>query len=189
MADHEQSDTNPVMTETPPPDSLNQLSFRYVKHEDRLLLCIGTKGRKEFRIWITRRVATMLWPVLIKGMEHQVPAQAAPGPARKAVMAFQQEQASKQADFKRKYDSEGLEPVLESPLLPVNVRWGLRKNGSAILTFEGQDELAIPITLSPVLLHNFARVFSSAVNKVDWGVEFNLPTQLQTSDAPTGQIH
>lgn len=177
------------MPETPSPDSLRQLSFRYLKHEDRLLLCIGTANRREFRIWITRRVASLLWPVLIKGLESQVPAQAAPGPARTAMMAFQQEQAAKMADFSKKYDAEGLEPVLDAPMLPLNVRWSLRQNGSATLTFEGADDLAIPINLSPALLHNFSRVFADAIKKVEWGIDVQLPMQEAADQTPTGQVH
>lgn len=177
------------MAETPSPDSLRQLSFRYLKHEDRLLLCIGTTSQKEFRIWITRRVATLLWPVLIKGLESQVPAQAAAGPARVAVMAFQQEQAAKQADFSRKYNPDGLEQVLDAPMLPLNVRWSLRADGSATLTFEGEGGIAMPLRLSPALLHNFSRVFADAVNKVEWGVEFQPPIQLAADLPPPDQTH
>lgn len=190
------------MPETPPspetpqeatpklhPDGLRQLSFRYLKHEDRLLLCVGTVNKREFQIWITRRVATLLWPVLLKGLESQVPAQATDGPARTAVMAFQQEQAAQQADFSKKYDPEGLEQVLDAPMLPLNVRWALRKNGSATITFEGQGDVAMPLNLSPALLHNFARVFAGAVNKVEWGVEFQLPTPSADEQSPSGQVH
>jgi hypothetical protein len=177
------------MAETPSPDSLRQLSFRYLKHEDRLLLSIGTVNRREFQIWITRRVASLLWPVLIKGLESQVPAQAAPGPARTAMMAFQQEQAAKQADFSKKYDAEGMDQVLDAPMLPLNVRWNLRKNGGATLTFESKDDLAIPINLSPSLLHNFSRVFSDAIKKDDGGLDVQLPMQDADDQAPTGQVH
>lgn len=182
-------ETPPETPDTERPDSLRQLSFRYLKHEDRLLLCIGTRKQKEFRIWITRRVATLLWPILIKGLESQVPAQAAAGPARSAVMAFQQEQAAKLADFSKKYDPEGLEQVQDTPMLPLNVRWTLRKNGSATLTFEGEGGVAMPLSLSPALLHNFSRVFADAVNKIEWGVDFELPTQEEADQAPPGQVH
>ncbi|MEM7443717.1 MAG: hypothetical protein AAF414_10355 [Pseudomonadota bacterium] len=181
------------MADVPGPNTLRQLSFRYLKHEDRLLLCVGTKSQQEFRIWITRRVATLLWPVLMKGLESQVPANATDQTARTAIMAFQQEQAAKHADFTGKYKAQGLEPVVDAPILPLNVRWTLRKNGTATIVFEGKGDeeknIAMPLTLSPALLYNFCKVFADAVGKVEWGLDFQLPAQEAAEQTPSGQVH
>src|SRR5690606_35065439 len=59
--------------------ALQQVNIRYELEQDRLLLRVRTRTGAEYRLWLTRRYAALLWQVLQERIDkagglHQVAA-------------------------------------------------------------------------------------------------------------------
>lgn len=173
-------------------DSLHQVRLQYVAEQDRLMLRIATVQRNEYRIWLTRRLVRLLWPHLVKALAHQVPTGAQTPQARKAVMAFQQEQASAKADFRSAYDEEGLNQALgDEPMLPTRVNCQPKSDGGVMLAFDDADDRRVPLNLGAGLLHNIVRLLVDVTGKVDWDLGLESPIGGGAVDMapPGGQVH
>ena len=44
---------------------LHQLKLDFIPEQDRLLLRVSTDTRLEVRLWLTRRILRLLWPLLV----------------------------------------------------------------------------------------------------------------------------
>ncbi|MEQ9812493.1 MAG: hypothetical protein RLO50_06900 [Azospirillaceae bacterium] len=161
------------------PDRLHQIRVQYDTGEDRLLLRLATVQRREFRIWITRRVLISLWPVLMKALEAQVGSEAAASGtvARRAVMAMQSEAAAQGADFATRYQEADLDPVLGTePLLPVRLQWAHKADGGVSLVFHDKAGRVVPINLGGLLVHNLVRLVARVAERAQWGLDLALPS-------------
>jgi len=177
--------------DAPATDRLHQIRVQYDSGEDRLLLRLATVNRREFRIWITRRVLASLWPVLLKALEAQAGREpAASGDAaRHAVMAMQSEAAAQGADFQTRYRESDLEPVLgPEPLLPVRLQWAQKADGGLTLVFHDKAGRAVPINLGHLLIHNVARLLVRVTGQAQWGLDLALPS-LDLPGVAGGAVH
>lgn len=82
--------------------SIRQVQLVYNEEQDRLLLRFATVDQAEFRFWLTRRFVKRWWGLLTKMLawDGMVMQQSTPL-AKQAMVAFQHERHTADADFKQ----------------------------------------------------------------------------------------
>ena len=161
---------------------LHQIQFRYDSHEDRTLLRLATTTRHEFRFWITRRYAKLLWAGLTNSAAHGT----AVTPAlRETVLAFEQEAAIAGADFKTQFnDADTSTPLGDTPLLLARLKCVQQDNGIILLAMHPLQGQGIEIRLDQTLLHSMLKLLAEAAQAAEW----DLNTAIAPS-APTGRLN
>jgi hypothetical protein len=104
---------------------IQQLNLTYVPEQDRLLFKVGLSDNNELAVWLTYRIARMLWQMLSPDVHIPTavttPVTVAP---QVAVKQFEQEvqaaETLKKMDFKTPYTVRA-ESVSKQPMLVVNV--------------------------------------------------------------------
>jgi hypothetical protein len=162
---------------------LNQLQLRFEPNEDRLLLRVNTTDRREFRFWVTRRYAKLLWSALATTLGTGERARAAvDAQARQAIFAFEHERALQQANFARPFDDEPQQlPLGETPMLLNRLQMRTLKDGRRLLGLHPAKGRGVELSVSPDLLHGFTRLLTDAVTRAHW--DLNLPKP-DTAKAP-----
>ena len=165
---------------------LSQLQLRFSPEEDRLLLRLNTDDRQEYRLWLTRRLVKLLWPVLVQTLESDALVQAQSDPdAKKAVVAFQQETALAQADFQTAFqeDAEDL-PLGDAPLLITRVQVKAGPGGGRTVSFLPNHGQGANVVFDVPTLHAFSRLLLNAAKRADWSLTLNLPKSEAGPDDP-----
>lgn len=164
---------------------LNQMQMRYVPQEDRILLRLNTTDRNEFRFWLTRRFTRLLWSAVSRlvSADPQVRTTADPL-ARQTILAFQHEQALRQANFSRPFEETSAQaPLGETPLLLDKIQVKGAADGRQILCLVPARGQGVELALSQNLLHAFLRLLTEAVGKAEWDLNINA----QIATAPPSQ--
>ncbi|MCJ0763760.1 hypothetical protein [Variovorax terrae] len=160
--------------------NIHQLSVQYSSEQDRLLVRINTTAGEELRLWLTRRLALALRPMLervVAGQAVQPPAAAprAPdSPAGKKMAEFQKEETLRQADFTTPYRERPASlPLGSEPLLVTEVQ--LTPLGTGQLQWSFQEQLpgvaqarGFQMALEPSLTHGFAHLLDHALQQSGW---------------------
>jgi hypothetical protein len=163
---------------------LHQLKVEYVPVQDRLAIVLSTSDQAEIRLWLTRRLVKLLWPLLFKlaaDASPKIQEQANPE-ARKALLGFEHEQALSKADFSKPYQppAERVMPLGQEPILVARVQTGRDPKGQALLALHPAEGQGITLTLDATLLHAICRLIHAAVQKSEWKLDLELPgTDLQ----------
>jgi hypothetical protein len=153
---------------------LHQIQLTYVPIEDRALLRLSTDDRCEYRFWITRRYAKLLWPALTRSLQSEgnVITQKEPG-AKSAVLAFQHEAALAGSDFKTEFKSEKLQtPLGIDPILLVRIHCRRLDDNLTLLAMHPEHGQGLELNLNDQLLHSLAKLLRDAVNAGDWQLNF-----------------
>jgi len=168
---------------------IDQFQLRFDAEQDRLLLRVNTSDRKEFRLWLTRRMVARLWPVLRAALESDELVRSQPDRvARDAVLSFQQDKALAQADFQSAFREEAEEmPLGEAPVLVSKVQLGAAPQGGRLLRLAPSRGPSVQLGLNPFMLHAFCRLLVQAVAQTDWGLGLTLVQA--PVDAPPGLIN
>ena len=97
---------------------LEQFSASYDALQDRLMLRIRSSDDAEFRLWITRRYLSLLWPILMK-MADNFSARKAPTDTltRNALAEMAHGEAVGKANFASEYQEGSSFPLGEQPVL------------------------------------------------------------------------
>ncbi|MEQ8246349.1 MAG: hypothetical protein RID42_01575 [Alphaproteobacteria bacterium] len=159
-----------------PVAKLHQFNFSYQTDEDRLLLRVNTHEGSEIRLWLTRRVARLLWELLVRRLETapEVAAQASPQ-AKRSVVAFKRQAAVSNANFKKTYENKPKElPLGEAPLLIVKLKAATVTPGTHALTFVPKSGKEVSLTMSEEAILTFLHLFGQIVKKARWGLAFDL---------------
>lgn len=172
--------------------NIHQVNVSYVGEQDRLLMRINSVGGEEFRIWLTRRMALQLLPVLGKSSEQQIQAQLAPpDPAtslpqqrQQMVANFQKEAAAYSGDFQTPYrDAPAALPLGEEPLLVTEVSLTPLKDGKlqmALMERLPQRQRDMQLMMDPSLTQGLLRLLNQALKASDW---LQAPAPLQLTGA------
>jgi hypothetical protein len=155
---------------------LHQIQLRYDPLEDRALLRMTTTDRNEFRFWITRRYARLLWAALNGAATRGGPAAAQPVPqARQAVMAFEHEAAVSRADFATRFQDQGLStPLGAAPLLLVRIKCAPMAEERVLLSMHPQQGQGIEVRLDRTLLHSFMKLLTEAARAGEWDLDMHV---------------
>jgi len=172
-----------------PMTRIDQFQLRFDAEQDRLLLRVNTSDRKEFRLWLTRRMVARLWPVLRAALESDELVQSQPDRvARDTVLSFQQDKALAQADFQSAFREKAEElPFGEAPVLVSKVQLSPTPQGGRLLRLAPTRGPSVQIGLNPFMLHSFCGLLVQAVAQTDWGLGLKLVQA--PVDAPSGPIN
>ncbi len=174
-------------------DTLHQLNITVSTEEDRLLLRLSTTGKREYRLWLTRRFVRALWDVLLKVAERQ-PGVGEQGDeeVRKALLSFQHDAAINEADFKTAYKGGELEtPLGEEPVLLTGAQLKTSRSGNVelTLTLTATDNRTVSVRLDPKLLHSFCGMLAAAAKKAEWALDLSVGTPLVTKVSDRARVH
>lgn len=148
---------------------IKQVQITFVPVEDRLLLRLNTTAREEFRFWITRRYARLLWPLLERALAADPVVAAQTGPAeRRTVLSFRQQQALSKADFTHPFEAgHSRLPLGEQPVLLARAQ--LRNSApTPVLALHPERGAGIDLALDSELLHSFARLLGETMQRAQW---------------------
>jgi hypothetical protein len=161
---------------------LHQIQFRYDPHEDRTLLRLTTTTRHEFRFWVTRRYAKLLWA----GLTGSAARGANVTPAlRETVLAFEQEAAIAGADFKTQFNgADTSTPLGDAPVLLARLKCSRLDKGITLCAMHPVQGQGIEIRLDQTLLHSMLKLLAEAARSAEW----DLNTSIAQS-TPTGPLN
>ena len=165
---------------------IHQLSFSHDREQDRILVRINSTEGDEFRLWLTRRLAIQLLPLLDKVLAEQLAKSGAPGVShligadedtKRMMTEFQSTDAIKDADFSTPYDSAARNlPLGADPLLVTEVSFKpLRPELLEVLFVEGikrapgQEPRQLRLNLDMKLSHSFGHMLRGCLAKAQWG--------------------
>ena len=161
---------------------LHQIQFRYDPHEDRALLRLTTTARHEFRFWVTRRYAKLLWAGLTGSAARGA---ALTPPQREAVLAFEQEAAIARADFKTQFDgADTSTPLGDAPVLLARLKCVQPGEGITLLAMHPLQGQGIEIRLDQTLLHSMLKLLAEAAQSAEWELNTSI-----AQPAPTGPLN
>lgn len=156
---------------------LHQIQIKYEALEDRALLRVATSDAREFRFWITRRYAKLLWQALCGSAAKSTPAvtQAVPQ-AREAVMAFQHEAALAKADFNTGFREQTRDtPLGVAPVLLARVKCTTLDGGFTVLALHPVQGEGIEVRLDTTLLHSLLKLLREAAAAGEWDLDMPAP--------------
>lgn len=173
---------------------IRQISIRYRQDHDRILVDINTAAGAEVQVWLTRRMALRLWPLMNRVViDHFAIPQdaktdgfvnlAAMDTQTKTLLAdFKREEAIQKADFNTPYQpGAGLRPLGHSPLLVTEVNLTPYGNGQLQLNFNEKLEdpastRGFQMDLSTELVFAVIKLLGNALEQSHWGIGLHPPT-------------
>jgi hypothetical protein len=167
--------------------NIHQIQMAYNAQEDRILLRILSTQRAEFRFWMTRRYAKLLWTVLIKMLERD-PAAAthADENVRRTMMGMQHANAVRAGEFAKPFE-EGVSitPLGAAPVLLSRVSGKQPANQQPVLSLHPDKGQGLDLGVNTALLHMISKLLVDAVAQSDWDLklaidpDFAVPPQAQ----------
>jgi sugar (pentulose or hexulose) kinase len=166
-----------------PEDSLDQIFISYHPAEDRLLVKLGTLGRAEVQLWLTRRVARQVWAVLIALVESDdALLSLSDSNGSGTLLAFRHEQALAQSAFSRDGAEATSYPLGDAPLLITRLTLK-RDRAPPTLQFADASGRSVGFPVSLQLAHSVARLFADTVAKSDWDLDLKIGGRGETGAA------
>lgn len=156
-------------------NQLEQFSASYDASEDRLLLRVRTAEDEEFRLWLTRRYVTLLWPMLMKIADAFSARKAPADPTTRGILAeMAHGNAVGSANFSTLYQRGSLFPLGEEPILLGRITVTAKEGHTQTLSLLPQDGQGLHLEFDENLVHVFARLLQEAVNSAEWGLNLQV---------------
>jgi hypothetical protein len=169
--------------------TIHQIQLRYDAVEDRALLRVSTTQLDEFRFWVTRRYARLLWKALTGSAARSARALTQSAPAsREAVVAFEHEAAVAKADFQTRFQAErtATTPLGEAPVLLAQVKCAPLEGGLTLLGMHPVQGQGIEIRLDETLLHSLLKLLADAARAGEWDLDMQVSAP---HASPTGPVN
>jgi hypothetical protein len=155
-------------------DALDQIFVSYQPAQDRLLMRLGTVGRAEVRLWLTRRLLKELWGALTAIIESDEAVLSRTDAAgRQALLAFRHEQALAQSQFSLESAEAASRPMGDAPLLLTRLAL-VEGSAQPALRLADAEGRGVEFAVNVQLAHSLARLIADAVEKADWGLALKL---------------
>jgi hypothetical protein len=166
---------------------IHQLSVAYVGHQDRILMRVNTATAQEMRLWLTRRLMLVLWPLLsnlftkhlLKLESAASSLETADEGLRKMLADFRKEEFLRSADFDTPFqENQAQLPLSEAePLLVTDVNAAPLPNGRLLLSFnERQSGVEKPrsfqMEMEPKLMQGLMHLLEHALTLSQWSETF-----------------
>lgn len=176
---------------------MHQMQLSYVSTEDRILFRLNTKARQEFRFWMTRRYAGILWNTLSKLLTSD-PAERAPSAERgtpplkdalveSAKQEIKHKEMVAKADFQTQYQESTYLPLGEEPALLFSVGLKAGPEGSQLLCMHPEKGQGIEMALNEQILHSLCKLIIDTTTKAGWNLDLRfVPPQKNGKDPPAG---
>lgn len=169
---------------------IRQLSVRYHVDQDRILVTINTSGGEEVQMWLTRRIALGLWPLVNRVViDHFAIPQdartdgfvdlAAMGPKTREMLADLRRQEAVQAtDFDTPYQPPSIpnRPLGEIPLLVTEVNLTPKTDGQLQMNFrelltEPASSRGFQLDMPSDLVFGLIQLLKHALEQSRWQIE------------------
>lgn len=162
---------------------IHQLSLSYVNEQDRILVRINSTTADEFRLWLTRRMALRLIPLLDKIAADQMARKGSPDTShligadeatRRMMSEFEGSDALKQADFSTPYDSAARNlPLGVEPLLVTDISFTPKPKDLIETVFTekasvGAEPRCLRILVDMNLTHSFIHMLKRSIGQAQW---------------------
>ena len=168
----------------------SSLRLGYERVQDRIALSISGEGDQKYRIWLTRRLISELWPALVKALPAASRARLqAKGTWANEVLAFEREIALERARLGSSAEGKRTGEDPDSGKRPVDL---LARQ--IVLTIEPTHTIRIKIVtadrrrlklgLDLDNLHLFCEVLRKGVERAGWALELRLPWDTPASTPP-----
>ncbi len=164
--------------------AVQQLNLSYSSEQDRLLLKVGLSDQTEILLWLTQRIARMIWQLL--GTESHLPSVSVQQslqsnvPPQQAVQQFKQEvqavQTLQKLDFSTAYQprKEALHPggmlIKEVHLVTVHA------TGQQALEMQSVDGFNMRLNLTQETILAICNMLQLSVKEAAWQLSI-VPTQ------------
>ncbi|MFT5211095.1 MAG: hypothetical protein ACI9CE_002826 [Flavobacterium sp.] len=151
--------------------AISQMQMRYVAEEDRILFRVNSTDKQEFRFWVTRRYALLLLNVLSKHRENDIDISTqVDSEAKKAVRSFKNDQAIKEADFKKEFSEDAEEfPLGEN--IPLAIKINYKILGKDLhLGLQPKEGQGIDMVISGEVNPTLVQLILQASQKGDWNL-------------------
>lgn len=182
---------------------LHQITVTYLPAEDRLLLRIGTTEHTEYRLFLTRRFITGLWPLLggqltaaadLSGIraaaDADAAAQAAVDPdVKEAVLGMEHQELIQESNFQETHAEDNVDLTANSgPLVVTGAKVKPWDGKQLIIEFQTADKMNVTVTLDKRLLHGFCHMLATTVASAEWGLNLTIGDPAAQA-TPTKAIH
>lgn len=162
---------------------VHQLSITYVPEQDRIQVRVNTRQGQELRLWLTRRIALGLAPMLDRAVDALAARQcgldgaqavAMDDMARKAITQFRRAENLKASDFTTPYQtSPDSVDVFGQPILVTEVSAAPLTGGQLRLGFAEKltgepAQRSFQLSLTDQLLHAFVHLLEGALGQSQW---------------------
>jgi hypothetical protein len=158
---------------------VRQLQIAHDALQDRLVLRVATQADEEFRVWLTRRFLSELWPHLAKLLGHA---------HSNAPLAADVDAIPTPPSFEQAFqDDKATYPLGSNPLLTSEIKVDTLADGSLHLTFREGRERSFELGLTPDLLQALCSMLRAAAEQAHWGLDLDyaVPDPSLTSTAKT----
>ena len=164
---------------------LSQIQASFSDIEDRILLRMNTVAHTEFRFWLTRRFVSRLFPVMLDTMQAipEVAVQKTPL-NREAVMDFQRENATQNADFTTPFEENKPEtayPLGKEGILVVKGKLQQKSENGFELSLKDKNNKGIDFTFNMDILYLLHKLLHDTLQKTDWEIPLENAYQLHVA--------
>lgn len=157
-------------------DALHQMTAEFVPIQDRILFRVATREKREYRVWLTRRLVKKLWGIAVRSFEAEPEVQAQVQPrVKNAVLSMKHQQAVESSDFKTRREAD-TKPAqdMEEPLLATSVRVTRDDKGSVQLVFLTTEGRAVNLNLNEEMLHAVCHILQGAADRAGWDLQLSV---------------
>ena len=172
-------------------DALHQMTAEFVPVQDRILFRVTTREKREFRLWLTRRLVKKLWGVAVHSFETEpeVKAQVQPH-VRNAVLSMKHQEAVEGSDFSQKHAAD-TQPALDmgEPLMATGVKITHSDEGTIQVAFLTAEGRAVNLNLNEEMLHALCHILQSAADRAEWDLRLSVGDAAALMRADANVLH
>lgn len=172
-------------------DALHQMTAEFVPVQDRILFRVSTREKREYRVWLTRRLVKKLWGVAVHSFEAEpeVKAQAQPH-VRNAVLSMKHQQAVESSDFSQKHHPDNQPAVdMDEPLLATGVKITRGTGGAVQVVFLTVEGRAVNLNLNEEMLHALCHILQGAADRAEWDLRLSVGDAAALMRADANVLH
>ncbi len=153
---------------------LNQIEITYSPIEDRLIMVLRMQDFSEYRLWITRKFAKMLWSILIELTQMSpAPPKEIEQQMHKTQTRFEKEQAARQVPTPAQYGMQvATQPLGKDPVLVSRIQVHRQEDNSHLLLLLSEQGHSYQLSCNDMLVQSLARLLSASVKKASWDLDF-----------------
>lgn len=157
--------------------NLERITVEFHAEEDRLMVRVFFDKKAEIQFWLTRRLVTRIWPVLLQMAQAKPDIQMQPNPeVRKALLGMQHEKALQEVKFSKAAQEPDREhPLGNAPMLVSKVRARRNEKGQTVLTLQPHQGNGADLALGDTLLHGLMKLVQDTVVKAEWDLALAVP--------------
>lgn len=182
------------------PSGLKQIQVKYVPEEDRLLLAASTQDRREYRIWVTRRMTALVLEGLDRHLVTSAKSETAPAGTTSRdeerlatasasnapnaeMQAFREDAALTKSDFSTPFNSDAKEyPLGRDGALAFRLQLGVTPEGRHRLALMPKEGQGIDLNLQESQLFGLRKLLVDGIAKAGW----RLPVGRKPLTVPQG---